>query len=73
MAQYGTKEYFEEEIKNEELEKTILLNALVNIVGRQPNNLELIESVANKIYNKTSNIKWNKESLDKINLENKEN
>lgn len=73
MAQYGTKEYFEEEIKNDELEKTILLNALVNIVERQPNNLELIESVANKISNKTSNIKWNKESLDKINLENKEN
>lgn len=74
MAQYGTKEYFEEEIKSDELEKTILLNALVNIVEREPHNINLIETVANKISGKTSSIKWNKENLEKIyENENKEN
>lgn len=74
MAQYGTKEYIEEEIKQDEIEKTILLNALINIVERQPSNLELIEIVASKISNKATSIKWNKESLEKIyENENKEN
>lgn len=66
MAQYGTKEYFEEEIKRDELDKKILLNALVNIVEREPHNINLIEAVANKISGKASSIKWNTESLEKI-------
>ncbi len=74
MAQYGTKEYFEEEIERDELDKTILLNALANIVERQPSNLGLIETVATKIADKVSSIKWTKESLEKIyENENKEN
>lgn len=66
MAQYGTKEYFEEGIEKNELDKTILLNALANIVERQPSNLGLIETVATKIADKVSSIKWAKVSLEKI-------
>lgn len=74
MAQYGTKEYFEEEIERNELDKTILLNALANIVERQPSNLGLIETVATKIADKVSSIKWTKVSLEEIyENENKEN
>lgn len=74
MTQYGTKEYYEEEIERNELDKTILLNALANIVERQPSNLGLIETVATKIADKVSSIKWTKVSLEEIyENENKEN
>lgn len=66
MAKYGTKEYFEEEIEKNELDKTILLNALANIVERQPSNLGLIETVATKIADKVSSIKWAKVGLEEI-------
>lgn len=74
MAQYGAKEYFEEEVKQDEIDKTILLNALINVVERQPSNLELIETIASKISIKATSIKWNKERLEKFyENENKEN
>lgn len=74
MVQYGEKEYFEEEVKQDEIEKTILLNALINVVERQPSNLELIETIASKISSKATSIKWNKERLEKFyENENKEN
>ena len=75
MAEYGTLEWYEEQIKENIREKTILVHALCDVVRQQVVDYLLVEDIAKRIADKSSSIKWQEEQfkdlLDK--QENKEN
>lgn len=73
MAEYGTIEYFQEQLNKNLQEKAIYLNALKNIVREQTcgaiTDTELFELIVDKIYSANTNIKWNKDRLKELYLE----
>jgi hypothetical protein len=66
MAEYGTIEYYKEEIKKNELEKEIYLNALENMSRRDFKDYSLLEIVAEKIAGASSNIKFYSRQLAEL-------
>lgn len=69
MAQYGTVEYYQEEIKELETKKEILLNALENVARKDFSNFNLIDKIAEEISSTNSSLKWKEEELKKLYLE----
>ena len=66
MADYGTTEYYLEEIDKEQIEKEILLNALENICKNNMKDLHLIDIVVGKISSINTTIKWDKDRLEEL-------
>lgn len=58
MAQYGTIEYYQEEIDNKEIEKQILLNALAFEARKDYPNFEIIDTIAVKLNDVNSTLRW---------------
>lgn len=69
MAEYGTVEYYQEQVKELETKKEILLNALENVTRKDISNFNLIDKIAEEISGTNSNLKWEKEELEKLYLE----
>lgn len=69
MAQYGTIEWYQEEIEELETKKEILLNALENVAKKEFSNFNLIDKIASKIADTNSSLKWKKEELGTLYLE----
>lgn len=73
MAEYGTIEYFQEQLNKNLQEKAIYCNALKNIVREESCGAiidgELFELIVNKIYSANTNIKWNEDRLKELYLE----
>ena len=75
MAEYGTPEWYEEQIKENTREKTILVHALCDVSRQQFVDYSLIEDIAKRIADKSSSIKWQKQQLKDLlgKQKNKEN
>ena len=75
MVEYGTPEWYEEQIKENTREKTILVHALCDVVRQQVVDYSLVEDIAKRIANKSSVIKWQEQHLKDLlgKQENKEN
>lgn len=69
MAEYGTVEYYQEEVKELETKKEILLNALENVARKDFSNFNLIDKIAEEISSTNSSLKWKEEELKKLYLE----
>lgn len=63
MAEYGTLEWYEEQIRENIREKTILVHALCDVVRQQDVDYFLVEDIAKRIANKLSSIKWQEQHL----------
>jgi hypothetical protein len=70
MAEYGTIEYFQEQLNKNLKEKAIYCNALKNIVREEGCGAiidgELFELIVDRIYFANVNIKFNKGELAKL-------
>lgn len=69
MAEYGTIEYYKEQVKDLETKKEIFLNALENVARKDFSNLNLIDKIAEEISCTNNNLKWKEEELEKLYLE----
>lgn len=63
MAEYGAPEWYEEQIKENTKEKTILVHALCEVSRQQFVDYSLMEDIAKRIADKTSSIKWQEQQL----------
>ena len=63
MAEYGTPEWYEEQIKENTKDKTILVHALCDVVRQQFIDYSLIEYIAKRIADKSSSIEWQEQQL----------
>lgn len=66
MAEYGTPEWYEEQIKENTKDKTILVHALCDVVRQQFIDYSLIEYIAKRIADKSSSIEWQEQQLKYI-------
>lgn len=66
MAQYGTIEYWKEELSNEIMMKKVYLNALENVAKSEFPNVELIDFIAQKISKTNSNLEWYNKEYEKL-------
>ena len=66
MAEYGTPEWYEEQIKENTKDKTILVHALCDVVRQQLIDYSLIEYIAKRIADKSSSIEWQEQQLKYI-------
>ena len=75
MAEYGTPEWYEEQIKEDTKEQTILVHALCDVARQQFVDYSLMEDIAKRIADKSSTINWQREHLKALleEQENKEN
>ena len=75
MDEYGTPEWYEEQIRKDIREKAILVHALCDIARQQVVDYSLVEDIAKKIASKSSSIKWQEQRLNDLlgEQENKEN
>ena len=75
MAEYGTPEWYEEQIKENTKEQTILVHALCDVARQQFVDYSLMEDIAKRIADKSSTINWQREHLKALleEQENKEN
>ena len=65
MAQFGTAEYWKEELSNEIMMKKVYLNALENVAKSQFPNVELIDFIAQKISLTNYSLEWHNEEYEK--------
>ena len=65
MTEYGSIEWYQEEIKELGAKKEILLNALENVARKDFSNFNLIDKIAEEIANTNSSLRWRKEELEK--------
>ena len=63
MAEYGTPEWYQEQIYENEKQKTILVHALCDIARQQDVDYSLVEDIAKEIASKSSSIKWQEQHL----------
>ena len=63
MAEYGTPEWYEEQINENEKQKTILVHALCDVSRQQFVDYSLMEDIAKRIADKSSSIKWQEQQL----------
>ena len=63
MGEYGTPEWYEEQIKEDTREKTILVHALCDVARQQVVDYSLVEDIAKKIASKSLSIKWQEQHL----------
>ena len=66
MAEYGTPEWHEEQIKENIKEKTILVHALCDVAKQQVVDYSLMEAIAEKIADKSSTIRWQNQQLQDL-------
>ena len=60
---YGTLEYWKQELEIYTYEKKVLLNALENVLKKEHS--ELIEQIIQDINNVNSMLEWSKQNLNK--------
>ena len=63
MAEYSKPEWYEEQIKENTKDKTILVHALCDVVRQQFIDYSLMEDIAKRIADKSSSIKWQEQQL----------
>ena len=75
MAEYGTPEWYEEQIKENTREKTILVHALCDVSRQQFVDYSLMEDIVKRIADKSSTIRWQNQQLQDLlsKQENREN
>lgn len=66
MAEYGTSKWYEEQIKENTKEKTILVHALCDVAKQQVVDYSLMEAIAEKIADKSSTIRWQNQQLQDL-------
>ena len=66
MAEYGTSKWYEEQIKENTKEKTILVHALCDVAKQQVVDYSLVEDIAEKIADKSSTIRWQNQQLQDL-------
>ena len=66
MAEYGTPEWYEEQIKENTKDKTILVHALCDVARQQFIDYSLMEDIAKRIADKSSSIEWQEQQLKYI-------
>ena len=69
MAEYGTIEYYQEQIKELETKKEILLNALENVARKDFSDFNLIDKIAEEISSTNKSLEWKRKDLEKLYLE----
>lgn len=65
MAQYGTAEYWKEELSDEIMMKKVYLNALENVAKSEFPNVELVDFIAQKISKTNDNLAWYNQEYEK--------
>ena len=75
MAEYGALEWYEEQIKENTKEKTILVHALCDVARQQFVDYSLMEDIAKRIADKSLTIRWQNQQLQDLlsKQENREN
>ena len=75
MAEYGTPGWYEEQIKENTKEQTILVHALCDVARQQFVDYSLMEDIAKRIADKSSTIRWQNQQLQDLlsKQENREN
>lgn len=58
MTEYGTPEWYEEQIKENEKQQKILVHALCDVVRQQFVDYSLVEDIAKKIADISSSIRY---------------
>lgn len=71
MTQYGTIEYYQEEINNKEIEKQILLNALIFEARKDYPNFEIIDTIAVKLNDVNNSLRWASKEIIALNEKDK--
>ena len=66
MAEYGSIEFYQEEMKRHLLEKTVCEHALKNIVRESVDNEEVFDLVVERLHSANRDIEWCKEKLAEI-------
>ena len=66
MTEYGTSKWYEEQIKENTKEKTILVHALCDVAKQQVVDYSLMEAIAEKIADKSSTIRWQNQQLQDL-------
>ena len=66
MAEYGTPEWYQEQIYKNEKQKIILVHALCDVSRQQFVDYSLMEDIAKRIADKSSSIKWQEQQLKYI-------
>lgn len=66
MTEYGTSKWYEEQIKENIKEKTILVHALCDVAKQQVVDYSLMEAIAEKIADKSSTIRWQNQQLQDL-------
>lgn len=66
MTEYGTSKWYEEQIKENTKEKTILVHALCDVAKQQVVDYSLMEVIAEKIADKSSTIRWQNQQLQDL-------
>ena len=69
MAEYGTIEYYQEQIKELETKKEILLNALENVARKDFSNFNLIDKIVEEISSTNRSLEWKRKDLENLYLE----
>ena len=64
--EYGTSKWYEEQIKENTKEKTILVHALCDVAKQQVVDYSLMEAIAEKIADKSSTIRWQNQQLQDL-------
>ena len=75
MDEYGTPEWYQEQIYENEKQKTILVHALCDIARQQDVDYFLVGDIAKRIADVLGTIKWQEQQLKDLvgKQENKEN
>lgn len=66
MTEYGTPEWYKEQLKENTKEKTILVHALCDVAKQQVVDYSLMEVIAEKIADKSSTIRWQNQQLQDL-------
>ena len=66
MVEYGTVEWYQEQIKESKKQKIILVHALCDVSRRQIIDYPFVEDIAKKIVNVISTIEWQEQQLKYI-------
>ncbi len=72
MAEYGTLEWYKEQINENEKQKTILIHALCDVARQQFLDYFLVGDIAKKIADISVTIEWQKQQLKDL-LDKQEN
>ena len=70
LPEYGTKEWYDVALKQSQLKKRALLNALENVARTNVGELDFIEYLAEQVIDVNREIKWALQEIERLSKEN---